>query len=123
MRTNPEWNYGYLRSDQDYGLAAAAAATAVGGLSNLFGALVNLKSSREQAEAAEKSERLAYKQQKESEVALQNQMMIATVQQKQAQVAQAALAKTVITGLVAVAVFGALAYVGAKVLLPSQPKT
>ena len=121
MRTNPDWNYGYLRSEQDYGLAAAAAATAVGGLSNLFGAFVNLQSSREQAEAAEKSERLAYKQQKESEVALQNQMMIATVQQKQAQAAQAALAKTVITGLVAVAVFGALAYVGVKVLMPSAP--
>ena len=121
MRTNPEWNYGYLRSEQDYGLAAAAAATAVGGLSNLFSSLVGLKTAREQSEAAEKSERLGYKAQRESEVALTNQMMIATVQQQQAQVAQAKLAKTVITGMVAIAVFGALAYVGAKVLLPPAP--
>lgn len=121
MRTNPEWNYGYLRGG--YGIdpaTSAAVAGAVGGVSNLFSSLVGLKTAREQMEAAEKSERLSYKAQRESEVALTNQMMIASVQQKQAQAAQAKLAKTVITGLVAIAVFGALAYVGTKVLMPSK---
>jgi hypothetical protein len=120
VRTNPDWNYGYLRAPHapEYGIAALAAASAVSGLSSLASAFIGLKSQREATEAAEKSERLGYNAQRETEVALQNQMMIASVQQKQAQVAQAKLAKTVISGMVAIAVFGALAYVGTKVLLP-----
>lgn len=120
MRTNPEWNYGYLPKTAYAGGVdpVSAVAGAVEGVAGLASAFVGLKSSREQSAAAEKSERLAYKAQREGEVSLQNQMLISTVQQQQAQVAQAKLAKTVITGMVALGVFGALAYVGAKVLLP-----
>lgn len=120
MRTHPDWNYGYLRAPTYAGGIDPVSATAgaVEGVTGLFTALVGLKSSREQSAAAEKSERLGYKAQRETEVALQNQMIVSGIQQQQAQVAQAKLAKTVITGMVAIAVFGALAYVGTKVLLP-----
>jgi hypothetical protein len=120
VRTHPDWNYGYLRTHTYAGGVdpVSAVSGAVEGLSSLASAFVGLKSQREATAAAEKSERLGYKAQRETEVALQNQMMISGIQQKQAQVAQAKLAKTVITGMVAIAVFGALAYVGTKVLLP-----
>ena len=126
MDINPEWNAAYLRQPalptfvpSGYGGGAdvaAAVAGAVEGVSGVASGWIGLKGQREQAVADEKSQRLAYKQQRESDISTQNMMTISLLQQQEAAKGRASTAKTVITGLGVVAVLAVLGFVAVQVL-------
>jgi hypothetical protein len=123
---NPEWNATYLRQPALPTFAASgygggvdpvsAVAGAVEGVSSVASAWIGLKGQREQAVADEKSQRLAYKQQRESDISTQNMMTISLLQQQEAAKGRASTAKTVITGLGVVAVLAVLGFVAVQVL-------
>ena len=94
-----------------YGIGAGL--TAIGGVAT---ASIGLKSTREQAVANERSERLQAKQQRESNVATQNMMTVGLLQQQEAAKSRAKITKLLVTGIGLVAVLSMLGFVAIQAL-------
>ena len=128
MTVNPDWNYGYLRSnyagDALLKDPITAIADATGTAFKATGAAVTsiytYKTAREQAAADEKAARIAMRQQAGQANAGWENLLLFTKQQEEAKrisgdtaaqtAAQSEAVKTVILGLVAIGVVGALGY-------------
>lgn len=94
-----------------YGIGAGL--TAIGGVATAY---IGLKSTREQAVANERSERLQAKQQRESNVATQNMMTVGLLQQQEAAKSRAKITKLLVTGIGLVAVLSMLGFVAIQAL-------
>lgn len=120
MTVNPDWNYGYLKTETGYGLSldpfSAIAQAASGAVQSIY----TYRTAREQAAADEKAARIAMRQQAGQSNAGWENLLLFTKQQEEAKrisgdtaaqtAAQSEAVKTVILGLVAIGVVGALGY-------------
>lgn len=120
MHTNQEWNYGYLTS---YGVSPEpvtgtiqAVSGAVSAVSGVASAYIGYKTVREQLKADEKSQRLQMIQSRQDAASSTQMAKVSLIQGKQQADAQAKLAKTVVTGLGAIAVLGGLLWIGKDLL-------
>jgi hypothetical protein len=108
---NPEWNYGYLRPAYGFDPVTAVAG-AVSAVSGVATTLLSSGAAKEQAKADERLLRLQMLQSQQDAVASQEALKVALAKSAQESAAQAEIAKTVVLGLGAVALIGALLYVG-----------
>jgi hypothetical protein len=120
MHTNQDWNYGYLTS---YGVSPEpvtgtiqAVSGAVSAVSGVASAYIGLKTMREQSKADEKMYRMQMVQAKNDATAGTQMAKISLAQAAQSGATQAKLAKTVVTGIGAIAVLGGLLWIGKDLL-------
>ncbi len=120
MKINPDWNYGYLRADEDYGEADKKSfsldALGISDVAKAFQAGIGYFSQRDQIAAAERERRLGLRQQAgQSNTAFENLILLASQKQqvaaeKEQAAAQTDVVKNVMLGFVALGLVGALVY-------------
>lgn len=112
---NPEWNYGYFYTESSYGFdpaTLAAGAGLVSVLSQAASTAITAQTAREQSKADERMLRLQMVSAKQEAAASQEAIKMALAKSAQESAAQTQIAKTVVLGLGAIAVLGALLYLG-----------
>jgi outer membrane lipoprotein SlyB len=93
-----------------------AVAGAIAGVAGLGTAITNYKTTREQIKADERMYRMQMLQSKQDAASSSQMVKVGLVQAKQQADAQAKIAKTVVTGIGAVAVLGGLLWIGKDLL-------
>jgi transcription initiation factor TFIIIB Brf1 subunit/transcription initiation factor TFIIB len=115
MQINPDWNYGYLRTQpSDYGVDPfTLAAIASVGL-KVAGGLKSSSEAKKQAEIMSRQQRQADRAAREEAVVMQNLALVAQAKQEQEEASQKALTKNVLLGFAILGVLGAGIYVANK---------